>query len=424
MPIGEPLPLNRPTRQNLWRVWLIRCLLIVALAALLAGLRLTTDLALPWQPLLLALALFTLTNLGLLWRLRQPHAISEWEFFANLCLDLLFLTVWLYFSGGSTNPLVSYYLIPLVISAAVLRAPFTWALVLLSLLAYTGLLFFYQPLALFVHAGHGGMLNAHFTGMWINFAFSAFLIAWFVVRMANTMRAQQQSIAAIREQGLRDEQIISAASIAAGTAHELRTPLATMALLVDDMQAQATAPAEDLGLLQQQIERCEAILAQLVSSNSENQQLERLTADTLLKQLMDAWQLARPEVAIELALDPAAAQLHIQGNQALRHALLNFLNNAADASPQQVQLQAMQDQNQLLIAISDRGPGIPGDIAETLGKRYVTGRQDGLGLGVLLSSATIERLHGEVQLLERAGGGTRLEIRLPLAGPAASATMG
>lgn len=74
--------------------------------------------------------------------------------------------------------------------------------------------------------------------MWVNFGFSALLISWFVVRMAATLRQQSQAIARSREAGLRNEQIISVASIAAGTAHEMRTPLATMAVTVDEISFQ------------------------------------------------------------------------------------------------------------------------------------------------------------------------------------------
>jgi two-component system sensor histidine kinase RegB len=89
------------------------------------------------------------------------------------------------------------------------------------------------------------------------------------------------------------------------------------------------------------------------------------------------------------------------------------LNNAADASPEHVSVQAESSQGDLLITIEDRGPGIPPEIMKSLGKTHVSRKQGGLGLGVLLSQASIERLGGEVTMTGVAGGGTRLEILLP-----------
>jgi len=108
--------------------------------------------------------------------------------------------------------------------------------------------------------------------------------------------------------------------------------------------------------------------------------------------------------------------LRIRYDKSLQHALTNLLNNAADASPEHVSLEVASLPGWLLIVIDDRGPGIPADIAGSLGKKSVSRKQGGLGLGVLLGQASIERLGGEVRLIEKQGPGTRLEIRLPLAG--------
>lgn len=405
----------RPSRQNLARLWLIRSLLVTALLVALFWLRRTGEADTPWQPLLGVLAGMVLINLALLARLRSAWPVSEAEFFANLLLDIAFLTAVLYFTGGSTNPLVSYYLIPLIISAAVLRPRFTWTIAALTIGAYTWLFFHYHPLGLFTGVGHGAMtMGAHFWGMWINFVFSALLISWFVVRMSATMRAQEEAVAQARERGLRDEQIISLASVAAGTAHELRTPLATMTVLVSELKDQNPQLGDDMALLQGQLARCDAILKELVLASEDGGQEETVTIGELFSDVLEKWALVRPEARLELSLPGAGAALAVRSDQSLRYALLSFLHNAADASPGAVDLSAAREDDQVLIAIEDRGPGIPGEVAASLGKRLISRKEGGLGVGVLLSSATIERLGGSVALLERAGGGTRLEIRLPL----------
>jgi len=386
----------------------------VALLAIVVYLRLSTRLVLPWYPLVAVLALTATVNLALLYRFRLDWPIGEREFFANLLLDILFLTAILYLTGGSTNPLVSYYLIPLIISAAVLSSGYTWAIALLTVACYSFLLFHFIPLELFSQSAHGPVMGAHFFGMWINFTFSAVLIAWFVVRMATTMRRQQQAIASNREAGMRDEQIITVASIAAGTAHELRTPLATMTVLADEMKEDHPDLSEDLALLQDQLERCDAILRELVSTTAEGSRRAVATMDWLFSAIREKWRLVRPEVDLDVQLSGSAGKLQIEFDQSLHHALLSFLHNAADASPDEIRLEAVQEGGRVLIMIEDRGSGIPPEIADSLGKQYISRKEGGLGLGVLLSSASIERLGGQVTLLNRPGGGTRLEVRLPL----------
>jgi len=415
MPIAKLKQKVRPSRQNLLRLCLIRSIVIAALLAGLFWFRFYGEDSLPWRPLLLILFSMVIINALVVFRLRSNWPVSEKEFFINLLLDVIFLTLVLYFSGGSTNPVVSYYLIPLIISAAVLRPAFTWFIAFLSIAFYTMLLFYYQPFALFSMQGHMAMMSAHFVGMWVNFGFSALLIAWFVVRMAGTLREQEQAIAESREAGLRNEQIISVASIAAGTAHEMRTPLATMAVTVDEIGIEHPELAEDIAVLQQQIERCDAVLRELVSTTTEESRVVVTEVSLLVENLLQKWSLARPEIKLHTDIPVQVLKLGIRYDQSLAHALMNFLNNAADASPAYVALRLGADAGSVSFVIEDHGPGIPADIADQLGKTYISRKQGGLGLGVLLSQASVERLGGEVTLTGGKGGqGTRLVIRFPL----------
>ncbi len=416
MPVGNLKQEVLPSRQNLLRLCVIRTIVIIVLLILLLWLRLSSEIELPWVPLSAVISGLVFVNVLVFWRLRSDSPVTEKEFFVNLLLDVLFLTLVLYFTGGSTNPLVSYYLIPLIISAAILRPGHTWFIAFLSISFYTLLLFYYQPLALFTVSDHGSMMSAHFVGMWVNFGFSALLISWFVVRMAATLKEQSEAIARSRESGLRNERIISIASIAAGTAHEMRTPLATMAVTVDDLAFEHPQLKEEMALLQQQIERCDAVLRQLVSTTTEESRVVVREFGVLLQNLLEKWSLARPEIKLQLSIPDKVSKLKIRYDQSLQHALMNLLNNAADASPEYVSIQAEPSQGDLLITIEDRGPGIPPEIMKSLGKTHVSKKQGGLGLGVLLCQASIERLGGEVTMMGVAGGGTgtRMEIRLPV----------
>lgn len=414
MPVGNLKQGIHPSRQNLLRLCLIRTIVIVALLAILFWLRCNATVSVPWVPLFVILSVIMIINLLVFWRLRYDWPVGENELFANLLLDVLFLTLVLYFTGGSTNPIVSYYLIPLIISAAVLRPSHTWFIAFLSIAFYTLLLFYYQPLDLFTMSGHGAMTSAHFVGMWVNFGFSAVLISWFVVRMAGTLKEQSRAIARNRESGLRNEQIISVASIAAGTAHEMRTPLATMAVTVEDIAFEHPELKDEMAVLEQQIERCDAVLQELVSTTTEDSQMVVTESGVLFKGLLEKWSLARPEIKLQTQISQNVSGLKIRYDQSLQHALMSLLNNAADASPEFVSLKAEPSDGVILIIIEDHGPGIPAEIADSLGKTYISRKQGGLGLGVLLSQSSIERMDGEVSMTSMAGRGTRLEIRFPL----------
>ena len=157
--------------------------------------------------------------------------------------------------------------------------------------------------------GHHAMSNAHILGMWVNFGFSALLISWFVVRMASALRQQAEAIALNRELGLRDEQIISIASIAAGTAHEMRTPLATMAVTVDEIGSECPQLKDDMTILTQQIARCDEVLRNLVTTTTENSRMVVTQVGVFLKDLLEKWSLARPEVKLETII-PAHEKRH------------------------------------------------------------------------------------------------------------------
>jgi two-component system sensor histidine kinase RegB len=163
------------------------------------------------------------------------------------------------------------------------------------------------------------------------------------------------------------------------------------------------------------VRRCDKILRELLSTTAADGRRQSLSIGSLFAQVQQRWAVSRPEIALDVDLPPRVAETELVVDQSLRNALLSFLNNAADVSPDAVRLAARSGEGEVLIAVEDRGPGIPQEIADSLGRRYVSRREGGLGLGVLLSSASIERLHGEVRLLDRPGGGTRLEIRLPSA---------
>jgi two-component system sensor histidine kinase RegB len=407
---------------NLNRLVIIRLILMIGLLLALAYAYQQAPSGIVHPAHISTLVALALLNMATYWRLQQAWPVTDAEYFCQLLIDISGLTVLLYFSGGATNPFVSYYLVPLTISAAILPWRFTWIIAGLSLSAYSLMLFFYQPLPDFHptmdHSQHDKPgFNLHIIGMWFTFALSSGLITYFVVKMANALRQQESAQVSNREDELLDEQILAVATLAAGTAHELGTPLATMAVLLDEMEQdqQNSSLLSDLQLLKNQVARCKHILQGLVSTaqtHSHGQKTAVPVAD-YLRQIVSHWQVLRPQASYQLTINENCQHSIFHIDPTLEQAINNLLNNAADACEQNIEINADCDQQFTLISIRDHGPGIPLDIAEQIGKPFVTSKGKGLGLGLFLTHATINRYGGEVKLYNHPQGGTLAELHLP-----------
>lgn len=411
-------PLSAPSSSNLRRILVLRGFVIGGLVlAGLAAIQLL-ELPLPLPPLLSVIGLLTLANLLSWWRLRQPWPVTDGEFFSQLLVDVLAITALLYYAGGSTNPLVSYYLVPLVIAAITLPAAYTWSMAALTAACYTLLMFNYYPL-MPRDGNFSTAIYMHLTGMWLTFVLSAFLIAFFVVRMANAVKERDQALAGAREETLRNERIVALGTLAAGAAHELGTPLATMAVVTTELQQEyAAEPAlvEDLRLLRQQVDNCKHILSDMLAAAGQGRAEDAIAQplDAYLAGLLEKWQLVKPGVTVAVEWQGALPAPRIAADQTLTQALLNLLNNAADASFDNVEVFGSWRDNELDLEIRDRGPGLAPEVQQRVGQPFFTTKGHGFGIGLFLANATVERFGGKVLLLNREGGGAITRVSLPL----------
>jgi two-component system, sensor histidine kinase RegB len=416
---------------NLQRLLVIRLIVFVCQLLALLYARFILELALDYGLIAAIFLALGLVNGALHLRLKRHASPNQLEFFLHLLVDLLGLSLLLYFTGGASNPFVSYFLVPVTIAAATLTRSYTAVLAALALLCYTLLLFFYQPLpalmpsamsgmdhALHEAGGSDSLANLHILGMWFNFLVSAALITWFVVRMAAEIRAQQERLSRYREDTLRNEQILAVATQAAGTAHEMGTPLGTMAVLLQELRVQYTSDAalqQDLALLQQQVGSCRDALRTLVQkADFRNQKTVVVSLREFIQALLDQWQLLRPELPCEVFMQVGEGP-QVAADSTLQQALINLLNNAADASPRGIELALHWDSRQWTLRIRDHGEGLSREVAEQLGTRIASTKEGGLGVGWVLSQATLNRLGGSVSLYPQEGGGTLTEITLPCA---------
>ncbi len=423
MPLPAPIS---ATRTNLRRLSAIRGIVLIGLLLALAFLVREDRQLVPLAPLGTTLIFFTVVTLFSWWRSYWSLPIAELEFFTNLLLDLVVFTAVLYFTGGATNPLVSYYLVPISIAAATLPRHLIWTITLLSLAAYTLLMQHYLPLELLSpgggHAHHHhepeAWFDLHILGMWANFAVSAGVITYFVVRMAEAVRERDARIERHLEDERRTEQLLGIASLAAGTAHELGTPLNSIRIIADELHDQLHTDAElrpQLESLRHAVDQCSTTLRKLVATAESEADGEWRTVNLKdhLGQLAELWRLTRPGTDFRVSLN-GSASCEAQWHALVDQTLTNLVNNAVDASPNRVDIDAHWHDNQLDLEIRDHGDGLDEAMLEQAGKAFITTKRHGLGLGLFLSKANLERLGGTITLGNAPGGGTRAEVSLPL----------
>ncbi len=369
-------------------------------------------------------------------RLDHDRPVAASELCIQLACDILTITGILYFTGGATNPLTWFFLLPLIIAAIVLPQTFTWYLVIFASSCYTVLMLYYEPLPLIVpmtladvpqqHDHHVMMdhddIRVHVFGMWFGFVFSAVLVAYFVVGMADSLRKLDRKLANVREQALRNERVVALGTLAAGAAHEMGTPLGTMAILIHDMEKEYQhAGSEELyqkmKILREQVNRCKAALSVMSASagavRAESGRI--MPISRYIDEVVASWQQQGLVTELDyrkLGFEPSP---NILAERTLTHALINILNNSSDASPHGIKLRIRWTFQYAIMDILDEGPGISPAISATLGKDPVSSKEHGLGVGLFLAFAAIERLGGKIEMQARTdkrGTLTRLTLLL------------
>ena len=410
----QPNNNNAATRENLYVLSLIRGVALVGQILALIYFTWVQPIGLPVAEIAFVLSVYASLTAAIWVRSRRAVPIGNAEFFIHLLADIAFFSILLFFSGGASNPFVSYMLIPISIAAITLSRGYSIALAAIALICYSLLLKYYVAIVAIAPGHHQATDNSlHILGMWANFAISAGIIIYFISRMAATLKQQQQEIAMARDAQLRDEQLLAVGTLAAGTAHELGTPLNTMKLIVDEMLLD-TDNHPDVLLLNQQIEQCKITLKQLLTTAEESQshQLEEQPVQLYLDNVLARWQLMRPllQTQIQFLDSPAISAVF---HPTIAQSILNLLNNAADAS-EKVDIDISWTADRATINIRDFGAGLDAEKMATLGQPFVTDKAEGLGLGLFLSQATLTRFGGSVILQNAAEGGTVTQITLPL----------
>ena len=384
--------------------WLVR-LRWVAAAGQLAVLVLSNavlGLALPLSSTLALVALTAVSNALLAWRSTREPAPSDRLLAAVLLFDVLILAGLLALTGGPSNPFSVLFLVYVTLAAMVLGPRWAWTIVIASVAGYGAL--FLLPDAAAAHQHHGGS-PMHLQGMWLAFAVAASLITVFVTRIASELRTREREVERLSHQAALTDKLASLSTLAAGAAHELGTPLSTIALVAKELeralaqqQPVDAQKVEDAKLIRAEVERCREILRQMSSDAGQavGERLEALPLTELSRLLRDSLSAAeRTRVHLELGVESAVVRVP---PRSLVQALRNLVRNGLDASAGDVTVVLAQVGDRLSVRVQDRGPGMAPEVLARAGEPFFTTKEPGrgMGLGLFLARAVAEKLGGSL----------------------------
>jgi two-component system, sensor histidine kinase RegB len=402
-------------RVNLGHLFWLRCLAIVGQIVTIAVVERFFGVHLPLPAMMMVICLEVVFN-ALTWlRVASARPETNLELVGQLWVDLGALSGLLFLSGGTTNPFVSLYLPSLAIAAAVLPWTHMIWLAIFAMCCYVALGFDSIPLNM---SNPANVFEYYRAGMWVNFMVSVGLIAWFVARMSNALRQRDAALGEAQQRLLRDERAVALGVQAATVAHEMGTPLSTIAMLTEELREAARTDkglalyAPDLDLLDKQMTLCTSALARLRSRASVSSPREKL--DEWLAGFGEQWQLRHPHVKFERPAVPSVS-IWLDDTTAVGQILTILLDNAARASRENVRLKANVVGGYIEFEVLDNGPGIAPGLRAQLGAAPVDSTQGGHGVGLYLAFAAAARLGGSVELLAGEPRGTRAVLRVPAA---------
>ena len=416
-PAGELAP-------NIALPWIVKLrygvLFGQALLLLLAHFVFGVELPIAW--LALPLALIAVSNL-LSAHLSRVFGVQK-ALGLLLALDTICLTALLALSGGPANPFSILYLVQITLSAIVLSKQWTWALGVLSIAGFGFLFPVHVRVSLFEAHHSSSGFSTHLIGMWIAFVAGAFLITIFIGKVSEALRSREQEALILQKRLARHERLSSIGTLAAGAAHELGTPLATIAIAARELEKRSSElmkdpdVIEEARLIRREVQRCHGILQQMSARAGE------LTGESPtsinVAQLMEEvrGQFSTPE-SDRLQILAADSQMEVKlPADALRQVLTGLIVNAADSSGdgQPISIASEIVDRRVRFTIADSGSGMSPEIMNRLGEPFFTTKDPGkgLGLGIFLARVFAERLGGNLVYDSDPGRGTKAVLELPL----------
>jgi two-component system sensor histidine kinase RegB len=428
MPISAPglnavprKPANQDTtnRKNMMLLIQLRWIAAMGQIVTIAIVQVALGTELPLTSMAIVLAgLVALNCVSYLW-IRGRAEVSNRALALALMLDVTALTAQLYFSGGASNPFTGLYLLQVTLAAVLLDVVSAWAVGAYAAAGFLILIGFNQPLV-FSRAGAPDLFTLHIAGTFVCFALDAALLTFFLIRITRNLRNRDARLAALKQQAAEEDLIVRMGLLASGAAHELGTPLASVAVILGDWRRMPEVRKneemlEDIEVMQAAIARCKSTLTGILKSAGEARGDEPIvtTVNAFLGEIAKEWHDATPSANLRYQ-NTFGADVPIIADSTLKQLVFNLLDNAFEASPDWIQLTAAHEGDTLCLEVRDLGPGFAEEILEHLGTPYQSTKGRGGGLGLFLVVNVVRKLGGTVSARNHPEGGAVVTLRLPL----------
>jgi len=365
------------------------------------------------------------SNLLFTWLIREKKTVPLPLFTGAMFLDITLLTALLALTGGAMNPFTFLYLVHIVVGAILLPRAMAWSLAVFAAACYG--LFFWPGLSVPSMADHSinhavatsSAFSLHLQGMWVAYVITSFFVIFFVTRIQQALVARRETMARLREEQLKNERLASLASLSAGAAHELATPLSTIAVVAGELyqemrQGSHEAWLDDLQLIRSQVNSCREILYQMAADAGEpmGESMTTLVIGDLLDEVRAALD---EQLQDRLVIDCTVLEARIivpqrSVQQILRGLLANAFHASDAAEP--VTLEVGIDDATVHFKVSDRGQGMDQETMAQAREPFFTTKPvgQGLGLGLYLAETLAERLGGGLEIDSTPGVGTTVRF--------------
>jgi len=425
--------LQHPARLLGNMLWLVRLRWVAICGQLItiAVVELFWQMSLNLPPLIVVIAVTAITNVLLQWWLHRSKSAPEKQSAARgelymgltMTLDLLSLTVLLYFSGGPTNPFSFFYFVNLALAGILLSTGWSWVQTALAITCFSSFfLIGYQRIPGL--EGTGSQTGIRQEGLITAFAACAIVNCYFISLVSRELERREVELRIMEQKRAQSERLEALATLAAGAGHELASPLSTIAVIANDLSKHLEGTSvpesviEDVSLIRSELAHCRSILDRM--SGHAGQVAGEEVGTWTLKQVVDevVHGLRRADRISIQGLQQLGERRIRAPLQGLSQALRGLVQNGLDASPvnQDVEITVNSAEDEAILQVRDQGPGMTAEVLARVGEPFFTTKEpgQGMGLGLFLTRNVIERLGGTLQLHSVLGQGTMAEVRLPL----------
>jgi len=373
--------------------------------------------SLPTDAALSAVAASVLINVVMMFRRPSQGRIGELEAACYLAFDILQLAVLLYFTGGLENPFALLFLGPVTVSATILSRAATGLLSALVVVVATFLAYEHLPLP---WSDPGLRLpDLYILGLWIAVVVGTLFITGYIGSVAGEGRRMSDALTATQLALAREQQLSAVGGLAAAAAHELGSPLATIAVTVKELSREMPPDnpfTDDIRILQQEVDRCRDILTEIGRAPEQSDPDDPFNTGLLSDVVAAAATRYRSE---DIALDVVVAALDdspepvVPRSPEFLHGLGNVIQNAVQFGQSVVSVEVSWDENEARVEVRDDGRGFPPGVLDRVGEPYISNRGDGhLGLGIFIAQTLLERTGARIRFsnIREAGRATGAEV--------------